>query len=292
LFSNSQGAAVTSAAMLRVNQAPVITSQPASITTNVNSTATFTAAATGTPTPTVQWQKNTGSGWTNIDGATSVSYTTASLVSGDSGTQFRAVFTNTMGTATTNAATLTVASVANVIGTGVSWGSKTADLVVDTSDGRLLPSGRTKSIPWLNINRITLTLSQSITSLAASDVKITGVVSGRSYVVTSVTGSGTNWTISFANNSSTPSVAANGIIAADKVSFAITNSQVSTFTRRLDVLPGDVNDDGLVNSSDMVLVQQKISVPYIALYDIDGSGLVTSTDTLLVKSRLGTRLPN
>jgi hypothetical protein len=42
----------------------------------------------------------------------------------------------------------------------------------------------------------------------------------------------------------------------------------------------------------MVLVQQKISVPYIALYDIDGSGLVTSTDTLLVKSRLGTRLPN
>jgi hypothetical protein len=83
--------------------------QPTNQTVAPGSTATFTAAASGNPTPTVQWQVSTngGSSFSDISGATSPTYSfTASAA--DNGKQFRAVFTNSAGTATTNAATLSV----------------------------------------------------------------------------------------------------------------------------------------------------------------------------------------
>jgi len=88
---------------------PTITTQPTNQTVTAGQTATFTAAATGSPTPTVQWQVSTDGGVTfnNVSGATSttLSFTTASS---QNGYQYRAVFTNAAGTATTTAATLTV----------------------------------------------------------------------------------------------------------------------------------------------------------------------------------------
>src|SRR5437773_821398 len=88
---------------------PAITTQPANQTVTAGQTASFTAAATGSPTPAVQWLVSTNSGATfsNISGATAttLSFTTALSQSGN---QYRAVFTNRAGTATTTAATLTV----------------------------------------------------------------------------------------------------------------------------------------------------------------------------------------
>jgi hypothetical protein len=71
---------------------------------------TFTVAASGNPTVTVQWQVSTDGGntFTNISGATSLSYTISSVKASQSGYRYRAVFTNSLGTATTLAATLTV----------------------------------------------------------------------------------------------------------------------------------------------------------------------------------------
>lgn len=77
-------------------------------------TATFTASFSGSPTPTVQWQRQpaAGGGYTDISGATSTSYTTgATSVTGGSHNHndtYRCVGTNTGGSATTTAATLTV----------------------------------------------------------------------------------------------------------------------------------------------------------------------------------------
>jgi LPXTG-motif cell wall-anchored protein len=89
---------------------PVVTTSPSSDTTDDGSTATFTAAATGYPTPTVQWQKSTngGTSFADIDGATSTSYTTPTLTPADDANEYRAVFTNSAGSDTTTAATLTV----------------------------------------------------------------------------------------------------------------------------------------------------------------------------------------
>ena len=110
-FSNSVGTATTTAALLTVsgNSAPVVTLNPTSQTVNVGQTATFTAAASGTPTPTVQWQQSTNGGATfaNILGATSTTYAFMSALA-QSGYQYQAVFSNSVSTATTTAATLTV----------------------------------------------------------------------------------------------------------------------------------------------------------------------------------------
>src|SRR5207249_3884076 len=72
--------------------------------------ASFAAAASGTPAPSLQWQVSTngGSSWSNVSGATSSPLTVTQPLVAASGTQYRAVFTNSCGTATSSAATLTV----------------------------------------------------------------------------------------------------------------------------------------------------------------------------------------
>jgi hypothetical protein len=87
--------------------APAITTQPVSQTVNVGQIASFSAAASGSPTPTVRWQVSTNSGstWSNIAGATRRTYSFTTSAS-QTGYEYRAVFTNIAGSATSNAATL------------------------------------------------------------------------------------------------------------------------------------------------------------------------------------------
>jgi alpha-tubulin suppressor-like RCC1 family protein len=108
--SNGVGVPATQAFTLMVNPstAPVITTDPLNQRVYSGATATFTAAASGTPTPTVVWQVSVNGGATWID--TAVTTTTISGMPNafENGWEFRAVFTNGGGSATTNAVTLTV----------------------------------------------------------------------------------------------------------------------------------------------------------------------------------------
>ena len=88
---------------LTVIGAPLITTQPADQSTTAGQTATLTATATGNPAPTYQWQKN----GTDIPGATSASYTITNAQQTDAGS-YTVVVTNSLGSVTSNAATLTV----------------------------------------------------------------------------------------------------------------------------------------------------------------------------------------
>lgn len=108
LFTNQDGSVQTSDAILNVLTGPVITQSPMSMAAAIGSPVTFSAAATGTPTPTVKWQVSTNSGatFTDIVGATSTSLT-FNATSTQNGYQYRAVFNNSAGAATTAAATLT-----------------------------------------------------------------------------------------------------------------------------------------------------------------------------------------
>jgi hypothetical protein len=87
--------------------APTFTTQPTGQTLAAGSSATFSAAATGTPPPTFQWAKN----GTAIAGATNPVYTLTGVQSADAGL-YTAIATNSAGSATSNAAQLTV-TVAN-----------------------------------------------------------------------------------------------------------------------------------------------------------------------------------
>ena len=89
--------------------APVVSLQPTAQTAAGGATATFTAAASGSPT--VQWQVALdGVNWANITSATSTTYARTNCQDVDAGL-FRAVFTNSDGTATTNAVGLSVTHV-------------------------------------------------------------------------------------------------------------------------------------------------------------------------------------
>ncbi len=108
--------AVSNTLTYTATAAPVVITQPAHQTVTAGQTASFSAAATGTPTPTVQWQVSTnGSTWSTITGATGTTYAIPVTTAADNGHQYRAVFTNSGGTATTNAATLVVVSPPSVV---------------------------------------------------------------------------------------------------------------------------------------------------------------------------------
>jgi glucose/arabinose dehydrogenase len=83
---------------------PAITQHPVDRTVAAGQPATFSVAATGAGPLSYQWQRD-GS---NIAGATATTYTLPSASTTDSGARFQAVVTNQFGSATSNAALLTV----------------------------------------------------------------------------------------------------------------------------------------------------------------------------------------
>src|SRR6202158_5197990 len=107
VVSNTAGTVTSAAATLTVTAAavaPTITTQPTNQTVTAGQTASFTVVAAGTAPLSYQWQRNGA----NIAGATAATYTTPATTTADSGATFRVVVTNTAGTVTSAAATLTV----------------------------------------------------------------------------------------------------------------------------------------------------------------------------------------
>lgn len=96
---------------------PTIQIQPTSVAVAVGQSAQFTVAATGDPVPTYQWQISTdGIAWVNVPtmfpylGTLTTTLAISTASAGLSGNRYRAIATNTIGSATSNAATLTVTS--------------------------------------------------------------------------------------------------------------------------------------------------------------------------------------
>jgi hypothetical protein len=137
-------------------------------------------------------------------------------------------------------------------------------------------------MPWFNINQIAITLSQAAT-VSPGDVSVNGIT-GVNYGPVTISGSGTsNLVITLAQ----------GINNPDRVTLSIANRQIVTYTGRLDVLPGDVNDDGAVNTTDGVLILRNTTPAhaYNNIYDMNGDGAVDRTDFNLFRPSIGSVLP-
>jgi len=112
IFLNRRGRRATAPAMLSViagESAPLVVNQPTSQTTAAGATVSFDATASGQPAPSVQWEisDNGGASWSDVAGATqpTLAFVASSILNGD---EFRAAFTNALGSVLSNVATLTV----------------------------------------------------------------------------------------------------------------------------------------------------------------------------------------
>jgi len=105
--TNAYGSTLSAARTLSVTpSAPSISTQPANQTVLVGSEATFSVSATGSSALSYQWSKNSVA----INGATNATYTLAAVAMADAGSYICTV-TNSVGSTTSSAATLTVNTV-------------------------------------------------------------------------------------------------------------------------------------------------------------------------------------
>ncbi|MFN8012057.1 MAG: hypothetical protein U0P81_11720 [Holophagaceae bacterium] len=103
-FLSACGGGGGSAAQAPASTAPAVTAPPQSQTVLTPGTATFTVTATGTAPLAYQWKRNGA----DIAGATSASYTTPATATTDNGATYTVTVSNSAGTVTSSAATLTV----------------------------------------------------------------------------------------------------------------------------------------------------------------------------------------
>jgi len=126
--------------------APAITANPVNWSGASSINFTFTAGASGYPPPTVQWQTDSGTSgatWTAVSGATSTTYSSAA--SSANGYEYRAVFTNTSGSATTTAATVTTANLTSGLVNYWAMNDGTGTTFVDSIAANNLTAG---GITW------------------------------------------------------------------------------------------------------------------------------------------------
>ena len=169
VVTNSVGSVTSSGATLTVNAAPpAISAQPTAQTITAGQTATFSVTATGTGTLSYQWKKN-GRDITGGSGATSNTYITPAMGYAGNGAVYSVVVSDSVGTTTSNTATLTVSksttaqSYGYVANASDDLYDKT-ECVQDNSTG-LIWEGKTASPATSRLGTSTYTNYDSTTSL-------------------------------------------------------------------------------------------------------------------------------
>ncbi len=107
--TDANGCGISDSVLVFVKTPAAASTPPASVTVCPNTSVSFSSTATGYPAPTAQWQLSTDNGttWNNIAGQTTSPYAFTAQ-SSQNGYQYRVVYTNQCGSATTAAAILTL----------------------------------------------------------------------------------------------------------------------------------------------------------------------------------------
>ena len=160
---------------------PSIGKQPQNVSVKAGEQATFTVAATGTDLK-YQWQidRNDGKGFADIAGADRASYTTSAVDKNCNGYKYQCVISNSAGSVTTNAATLTVTE-------DVTPPSVTKHIITATAgaNGSISPSGAVEVTEGAD-QTFTITANDGY-EIASLKVDGTAVAAKTSYTFTNVT---------------------------------------------------------------------------------------------------------
>jgi hypothetical protein len=264
---------------------PSVTSTPTPQTVTYGAaSASFTAAASGSPAPTVQWQVNSGLGFTNIGGGISTGIpggTSSTLTINNptvamSGNQYRAVFSNSCdpATDTSSAATLTVnkKAISYTIGNDSHDYGSTANLAAD------LPATFLTGVNGENLSIAYSSTGNTVTSNVGT-YDITGVVSNG-------TGLASNYTVALTN----------GVLTVNKkaISYTIGNaSHEYGSTVNLATVLGTTFNTG-VNGENLSIAYSSggnTTTSNVGTYDItgvvsDGTGLLSNYTVALTNGVL------
>jgi hypothetical protein len=306
--ASTGSATAASFSLINTDTAPTVTNLSSttlngSYTTgaNINITITFSKAVNVTGTPQLALSSGGTATYSTGSGGSTLTFL-YSVLAGQNSSHLDATSTTaltlnggTITDAATTAAVLTLptpgatgslgANTAIVINTtaptvvsyNVLWGSQSYN-VIGTTRNRL---------PW-QITGIKVVFSEAIATGNVNSLSGTGVTT------TGFSGLGTNtltWTINPLAIGNFPTTLAGSGANALKDAAGNALGGGTGFSQNLKLLYGDFNDDGVVNSQDLVLVEAAISAPYNILADMNGDGAVTSADYLIVRTRSGTSLP-
>ncbi len=224
-------------------------------TQNITGSVTWTSAVTSVATIT------TGGLATGVNAGTSSIGATLGAVSGST--------------------VLTVTPVATPPPTVVSY-----SVLFGAQSYNVIGAGRNR-LPW-QITGIQVVFSKPITAGDMSSLSGTGITT------TGFSGLGTNtltWTIAPLQLGNFPTALQGSGAHALQDAQGNALGGGTGFSQNLKILYGDLNDDGVVNSQDLVLVNAARSQPYSIFADVNGDGVVDLTDVTLVRGRSGTTLP-
>jgi hypothetical protein len=229
-----------------------------------------------------------------------------------------------------NDVTLTVLpppTVTEVFVSGTTWQSTFRDFLATSGAGdatlgyRLDAAAHADELPWTNLNRLSVRFSEDVTLGSAAAFRVLGV-NVAEYVGT--------FTYDAATFTATWTLTA-GTFTADKLLVSLDDALVAgaaggpaldgewtnptppaaggadlfpsgdgtaggDFNFRLNVLPGDVNRNGIVQSNDALPIQASLlavpgSAGYTIFKDVNGNGILQASDFLNVQSRLLNALP-
>ena len=167
----------------KIENKPTIDTQPTNATVTEGETASFTVAATG-ENLSYQWQQSTDSGqsWTDIEDATDATYTIGATTTSMSGNQYRCVVSNSAGSVTSAAATLTVTAKPTYTITaesspaegGIATADKTTAAAGETITLTATPSSGYYFVEWKVVSG-TVSIQNNKFTMPAGDVEVQAV---------------------------------------------------------------------------------------------------------------------
>jgi hypothetical protein len=209
--------------------------------------------------------------------------------------------------------------ISNVLFGSTSWSAAFTNYLtansLGSSLGYAIPAGslQTQSLPWTNLNTISLVFSEDV-GISSGDLQLIGINSPTfafsNFSYNSLTFTAT-WTLaSFLTRDKLLVHLADDVtdLAGNALDGEWTNppggdaypsgngTSGGDFNFRVNVLPGDVNGNGTVNTADYTQVVIKVpstttSGPYSARADLQGNGVINPADLTAVLSRVTQQLP-
>jgi len=307
---------VNSQALTVANVAPVLTRLNASLTGGVGTLFTNTGTYADVPADTVTLSADIGTIVNNGNGTWSWSHTPATAVTNQvitiTGTDEDGG--SSIVTFTLTARDITPPTIGSVKVAGSAWAVGFRDFLdpidgdnTDGSDGTgfQIPTdtlaNQLRPLSWTNVNTIVLAFSESVTGVNLSNIQVIGVNKLDYKVAGGIEPQLVGVTYNSTTNEATLSF--NGSLTADKLLIRIgaglvqdtAGNALAAYSFRLNVLPGDVTQNGVVANNDITLIRAQLGlapgVGYDPRRDLNGNGVIANNDVTLARARLGAQLP-